>query len=81
MTIDHRTPIFPTHAETVTKSDSTTFNPSAIVVLVSGDIKVQPAGGGSPIVFSGWPAFVALPVMCTMVYSTGTTATGIIRSY
>ena len=42
------TPSFPDRAETVTTSDSTTFNASAIVALVGGDIKVQPAGGGSP---------------------------------
>jgi len=75
------TPSFPDRAETVTTSDSTTFNASAIVALVGGDIKVQPAGGGSPVVFSGWPAFVPLPVMCTKVWAAGTTATGIIRTY
>jgi len=75
------TPMLPDRAETVTPNDSTIFNASAVIACGAGDIKVQPAGGGAPLVFPSWPACVPVPCMCTMVYNTGTTATNIRRVY
>ena len=77
----NRTPIFPTQAATVTASDSTTFEPSVVLCQVSGDIKVQPAGGGTAVTYASWPANTPIPLMVVMVYTTGTTATTIIRHY
>lgn len=65
-------------AQTITKSDSTVFTPAyrALYVTTAGDVKVDTAAG-TAITFT-LPANFLLPLAVTKVYSTGTTATGII---
>lgn len=73
------TPRFPDRAEAVTPSDVTEFVPSTIYVGVTGDVTVQPAGGGSSVTFTAVPAGSVVPVRVTQVLSTGTTATNLVR--
>lgn len=73
-------PMFPGDAETVTKSDSTTFNPSVIYIGGTGDIKVTTTQG-TDVTFPSVPAGFVLPVQVIKVWSTGTTATSMVRIY
>lgn len=67
------------YAAAVTPSDVTVFlqNTRALYVGVTGDVAVVMGGSSTTITFTNVPVGI-LPVRCSQVYSTGTTATGII---
>lgn len=67
------------NAVTVTPSDTVDLiNVSkALYVGVTGDVTVNTLGGGTAT-FKAVPAGMILPVRCTRVLSTGTTATSIV---
>ena len=73
----------PAHtANAVTKSDSTTFNPTrGVYVGGAGNIKVDMAYSGTAITFTGVLAGSVLPIQVTRIYSTGTTATDMVALY
>ena len=73
----------PAHtANAVTKSDSTTFNPTrGVYVGGAGNIKVDMAYSGTAITFTGVLAGSFLPIQVTRIYSTGTTATDMVALY
>ena len=50
---------------------------SLLYVGVGGDVKVRTAGGDD-VTFSGIPSGTFMPVQVTNVYTTGTTASGIL---
>lgn len=63
----------------VTKSDSTTFSGvRALYVGGAGDVTVMPVDSTTAVTFSAVPAGSILPVRCTKVMSTNTTATLIV---
>jgi hypothetical protein len=63
----------------VTPSDVTTFPVCrALYIGVSGDVRVDFIDSGTNVLLKGAPVG-ALPVQVTRVYSTGTTATDIVR--
>lgn len=62
----------------VTKSDSTTLSGvRGLYIGVSGDVAIMPKGSGTAVTFKSVPVGV-LPVQCSKVMSTGTTATDIV---
>ena len=67
-------------AAAVTKSDTTVYDPPirALVVGTEGDIKVRMVSGNDVTLTS---ASGILPLQVDMVYSTGTTASGITALY
>lgn len=74
------TPSFPCGAEAVTLSDSTTFIPSVIYVGTGGNVKVT-TELGQDVTFSNLPTGSTIPVRCTKAWSTGTTASNLVRVY
>lgn len=74
-------PMYPGGAEAVTPNDSTNLTtPSVIYVGVSGNVKVTTAQGDATT-FVGVLAGTVIPVQVIRVWSTGTTATSIVRIY
>lgn len=74
-------PMFPGGATTFIKSDTTNLpTPSVIYVGVTGDVKVTTAQGDDTV-FVGIPAGTVVPVQVIRVWSTGTTATSMLRIY
>lgn len=73
----HRNDLIPSGAAAVTPSDTTFVNFVGISCAVAGDIKVT-TGKGNDVTFTSWPAGAIIPLVITKVYSTGTTATGIV---
>jgi hypothetical protein len=67
------------HAAAVTPSNSAAITPAARALYVggAGDVKVTTTAGDT-VTFVGVPAGTILPVQCSLVWSTGTTATGIV---
>lgn len=74
-------PMYPGDAAAVTPSDTNNF-PTASVVWVSGtgNVKVTTAQG-SDVTFLAVPAGMILPVQVLRVWSTGTSATGMVRIF
>ena len=72
-------PMFPEHMETVTPDDSATFEPSAVLVVTAGDVTFLPSAKGAVAQTLTMDAKTWIPVTCSKVYSTGTTATTIKR--
>lgn len=71
-------------AAAVTKSDTEVFPPSLIYVGGAGNVNVMPAaqeGRASPtaVLFTAPPVGSVLPVLCSRVMSTSTTATALVR--
>lgn len=70
-------------AGTITTSDTTAQTWDAIYVggqtgsSADGDVKVDMEGGGT-VTFKSVPVGTTLPVRCTRVYATGTTATNLV---
>lgn len=65
----------------VTASDTTRFLPTiGLSVNVAGDINVLPIGNASPVVMTV-TAGVMYPIRAIAIYSTSTTATGIVAHY
>ena len=52
-----------------------------IYVGGAGDIKVNMAGTGTAVVFTGVPAGTLLPIRATLVYATDTDATSLVGIY
>jgi hypothetical protein len=70
-----------TSAASVTPHDTNNIRTTrAIYVGVSGDVKVDMVDG-STVTFTGLTANAFHPISARRVYSTGTTATGIIALY
>lgn len=67
-------------AAAVTKSDTTVYEPPirALMVGTQGDVKVKMVSGNDVTLTA---ASGLLPLQVTMVYSTGTTASGIVALY
>lgn len=61
----------------ITKSDSVVQYYRSIFVGVTGDVTILDTAGTS-LLFKGVPAGFLLPVACSKVMSTGTTATNLI---
>ena len=70
-------------ASAVTASDATVYaQPTrGLYVGTAGNITVDMADGGSPILFVGVQGGTLLPLQVTRVYATGTTATNIVALY
>lgn len=68
-------------AAAVTPSDSTPVNCRALYIGVAGNVAVVPARGGSAVTFVGVQAGTTLPVQCSKVMSTNTTATNIVALF
>ena len=74
-------PMFPGGAETFTNSDTVYLTtPSVIYVGVAGSVKVTTAQGDDTT-FVGLQAGQVIPVQVIRVWSTGTTATSLLRIY
>lgn len=74
------------NAAAVTPSDTAQFPSSMIYVGVSGNVAVMPAdqeGRTSPtaVTFVGMSAGDTVPVLCSRVMSTNTTATNLVRIF
>ncbi len=74
-------PMFPGGATAITPSDSADLTtPSVVYVGGSGDVKVTTAQGDT-VTFVGVISGGVLPVQVIRVWSTGTTATYMLRIY
>ncbi len=75
------TPLYPSSAFALTKSDTDQFPPSHIYVGGTGDVAVQPAQpeGATAVVFKAVPTGAVIPCLCVRVMSTNTTATNLVR--
>lgn len=73
-------PMYPGDAASVTVSDTATFNPSVVYVGTAGNVKITTAQG-SDITFTGVNAGTVIPVQAIRVWSTGTTASAIVRIF
>ena len=74
-------PMFPGGATTFTNSNTVNLpTPSVIYVGVTGDVMV-PTAQGDDAVFVGVPAGSVIPVQVIRVWSTGTTASSMLRIY
>ena len=71
------------HAEAVTKSDATTFDPPtrALYVGTTGDVAVRMAIGQNNVTFPAVAGSVILPIAVDRVLDTGTTASNIVRMW
>lgn len=69
-----------TEAVVVTPNDGLVFEPSVIFVGGAGTVTVRPSESKADVQFTA-PAGITLPVLCTSVRATGTSATLIVRSY
>lgn len=66
----------------VTPSDSTDLGPvRALYVGGAGNVAIRAAGDSAATTHTGVPAGAVLPIRARYVYSTGTTATGIVAWY
>jgi hypothetical protein len=74
-------PMFPGDAEAVTPSNTVNLStPSVIWVGGAGNIKVTTAQG-TDVTFTAVPTGTVLPVQVLRVWSTGTTATNMVRVF
>jgi len=68
----------PAAAEAITPADATYITPTrGVYVGVSGDLKVIMLDG-TAVTFVGLAAGVIHPIVCVLIYDTGTTATSIV---
>lgn len=69
-----------TSAQAITPSDSNALatTPRALYVGGAGDVSVILIGDASAVTFSAVPAGTILPLRCSKVRATGTTATNIV---
>ena len=70
-------------AATITPNNTTTFTTICRAVYVggAGNLTIDVADGGTNIAFNGLTAGTIFPVRTKRVYSTGTTATGLVCLY
>ena len=74
-------PMFPESAEAVTPNDSTNLSaPSVVYVGTSGNVKVTTAAGDD-VTFTNIQSGGVIPVRVKRVWSTGTTASNMVRVY
>ncbi len=74
-------PMYPGGAVAITPSDSVNLTtPSVVYVGVGGSVKVTTAQGDD-VTFAGLIAGTVIPVQVIRVWSTGTTATSLVRIY
>lgn len=74
-------PMFPGDAEAVTPSNTVNFaTPSVVFVGGAGNVKVTTAQG-SDVTFTGVLGGSVLPLQVLRVWSTGTTATNMVRIF
>lgn len=66
------------NAFAVTKSDSTVVSCRAVYVGGAGDLAVMPLDGTVAVTFSAVPAGALLPIACSKIMNTNTTATLIV---
>lgn len=75
-------PGFPGGAFAVSPSDSNTWtSPVAVYVGTTGDVRVIPFNGGSPVTFMAVPAGACVPCSVRAVLSTSTTASNLVGVY
>lgn len=73
------TPHFPGVAFAITTSDANTYeSPITVYVGVTGDVVVVPLGGDATVTFKNVPQGSCVPVLCTAVKATNTTATNLV---
>lgn len=70
-------------AVAITPSDSVDLETPTrgLYVGAAGNVKVDMVDNGTAIVFTGLAAGVIHPIRCKRVYSTGTSATGLVGVY
>jgi hypothetical protein len=74
-------PMYPGDAAAVVTSDSVNFDtPSVIWVGTAGNVKVTTAQG-TDVVFTSVPGGTVLPVQVARVWTTGTSATNLVRVF
>ena len=74
-------PMYPGGATAVTPNDSTNLTPPSVIYVGSaGNVKVTTAQGDA-VTFVGVLGGTVIPVQAIRVWSTGTTATNIVRVY
>lgn len=74
-------PMYPGGAVAVTPSDTVNLvTPSVVYVGVGGSVKVTTAQGDD-VTFAGLIAGTVIPVQVIRVWSTGTTASSLVRVY
>lgn len=75
-----KAPTLAARAVAVTKSDATVYDPplNGLWIGGTGNVAVKPAGQDDAVSFLAVPAGNFLPVVVSMVLSTGTSATGIV---
>jgi hypothetical protein len=61
----------------VTKSDTTKITAYGFYVGTTGDVAIQD-GSGNTVTFTAVPAGAVVPVVCSRIMSTGTTASNIV---
>ena len=65
----------------VTTSDTAQNNFVGLYVGVGGDVAIKGADGGAAITFKNVPTRALLPIVCTRINSTSTTATNMVALY
>ena len=65
----------------VTTSDTVQNNFVGLYVGVGGDVAIKGADGGAAITFKNVPTGALLPIVCTRINSTSTTATNMVALY
>lgn len=75
-TVSARRAVATTTSDTVSSDDPT----RAIYIGSGGSLRVEMVSGGV-VTFTNVPAGTLLPIQVTRVYTTGTTATGLINLY
>lgn len=74
-------PMYPTRHMVVTPNDSVTFDsPMIIRVLTTGNVAVADLAG-TVVTYTGVPAYSDIPVMCSKLMATNTTATSFVGIY
>ena len=74
-------PMYPGGAVAVTPSDTVNLvNPSVVYVGVGGSVKVTTAQGDD-VTFAGLLSGTVIPLQVIRVWSTGTTASSLVRIY
>lgn len=74
-------PMFPGDADAITPSDSVNLpTPSVVYVGVSGNVRITTAQG-TTVTFANVASGTIVPVQALRVWSTGTTATSLVRIY
>jgi hypothetical protein len=70
-------------ASAITTSDTTIYNEPTRGLYIggAGNVTVDMADGGSPVLYFGVQGGTVLPIQVTRIYASGTTATYIVALY